>query len=117
MWRRTLLGLLVIALVSQAGPVDGNRGGYVLLGPGEKKRLSPLTFAGRQRACVLLIGDHEASAQLAITVYDAAGHLVAQDDPQWDFCAVLWYPPRTAAYTIELVNHGPSACRCWLAIR
>jgi hypothetical protein len=63
-------------------------------------------FSGGERASVILIGDHDPVMDLALYVYDADGNCVARDDDGGDTCAVEWYPPQTARYSIEVRNRG-----------
>jgi hypothetical protein len=109
------MGLVLVA-VGWAGPVEGNVGKFQKLQAHEKLKLAPITFRGHQRACVILIGDHDPPAELAIFVYDSQGRLVAKDEHR-DFCAAIWYPPTTASYTIEIENRGEIWNKCRLAIK
>jgi YD repeat-containing protein len=110
---------LVWLAVSQAGPVGGGLRPErrVKLDPGAKIKVQPIRFKGNERACVFLIGDHDPDMDLAIYIYDEKGNLVAKDDAGGDFCAAIWYPPHTAAYTIELESRGNVYNLCYLSIK
>ena len=126
-WTVGLLGLVGVS-VGHAMPVDGTRGRYETIPassnlggetvPGqfsEKK-----TFRGGERACVFVIGDHQPVVELTVTIYDAAGKVVAQDKGQGaaaDFVAAIWYPPRTAEYRIEVLSPGKEFNKCYIAIK
>jgi hypothetical protein len=112
-----LAGALAGGSPGQAGPFDGGLGTYQKLDGRSKVRLEPIVFKGNERACVIFVGDHEPVVELAIKVYDENNKLVAQDDPGGDFCAAIWYPPRDAAYTIEVENRGDEWNKCWIAIK
>jgi hypothetical protein len=108
---------LALAVAGRAGPLNGGLGGYVKLEGHEKRNLGKFTFRGNERACVILIGDHDPRVPLAIYVYSAAGQLVTKDDPGFDYCAAVWYPPEDATYTIEIENRGEQWNKCRLAIK
>jgi len=117
-----IAGLLGTALawasLGKAGPVHGGVGQYITLDGGATAPLSePVMFRGGQRACVILIGDHDPPVPLSVRIYDEEKNLVVEDAPGLDYCAAIWYPPRDGAYYIELHNGGEQWNRCWLAIK
>jgi hypothetical protein len=84
-------------------------------------------FKGGQRACVVVMGDHKPVVPITVEVRDDKGNVVALDEPAKgtersstpgnDVCAVIWYPPRDADYTITIHNHGEEWNKCWIAVR
>lgn len=78
------------------------------------RTLPAFTFVGKQKATVVWIGNKTSAAHLGVYVYDAHGNCVANDDfitPRAskndkypNAVAVEWVPPKTASYTVELVN-------------
>jgi hypothetical protein len=98
--------------------------------PGERGMLTPLgdhlKFRAGQRACVILMGDHDPIVPMVIEIRDEAGKVVARDEPGKgvekadekgnDLCAVAWYPPRDGYYSITIKNSGKQYNKCWLAI-
>jgi hypothetical protein len=121
---RRLITLAVLAvLASASGLVEGSpqEGGIAIprvrLEAQDKRRLPPLRFKGNERACAILMGDHRPVVDLAIYVYDEKGTLVAKDDAGLDYCAAIWYPPRTATYTIVLENKGREYNDCYLSLK
>jgi hypothetical protein len=113
--------LLAVALACHslgwASPEEGQRSGYVKLEAGAKGRLEKMVFKGNERACVILIGDHEPVVDLVLSIYDSDNNLVTRDDPGGDYCAAIWYPTRDAAYTIEVENRGQQWNKCWIAFK
>jgi hypothetical protein len=78
------------------------------------------TFAAGQRACAIVIGDHDPVVDVEVKVYDSKKQLVAQErgqQPAQDFVAVMWYPPRQETYTIEIRNYGKDYNVCSVAIK
>lgn len=65
-------------------------------------------FKANQRACFVAIGS--GLTYLGLYVYDEEGNCVAADDQAnfatRDDIAVVWFPPKTARYTIEVYNFG-----------
>jgi len=137
------VGLLLGAGPGRAGSFRGPWGGYVRVPgkatllldkktpvPGERDVLPALgdhlKFRAGQRACVILLGDHDPIVPMVIEIRDAKGDVVARDDPGKasaradekgnDLCAVVWYPPRDGYYTITIKNPGKQYNKCWLAI-
>ena len=125
-----LLGLAVLAVgpAGHAGPVDGPRGFYEQVPAGSilGGERSPgvysvvKTFRGGERAAVHAIGDHQPVVDLTVNVYDKDNRLVATDTGRGavgDLVAVVWYPPRTAPYRIEVLSPGPIANKCFIVIK
>jgi hypothetical protein len=137
------VGSLLCAGSGQAGSVRGPWGGYITVGgratlvlnkkspvPGRGDTALPLgdhlKFRAGQRACVILMGDHDPIVPMVVEIRDEAGTVVARDEPGKgvgktdekgnDVCAVAWYPPRDGYYTITIKNPGKAYNKCWLAI-
>jgi hypothetical protein len=76
-------------------------------------------FRGGERAGVVVSGN--GSTQMGLYVYDEHGNCVGSDDQGgqgvYDDLAVVWFPPRTARYTIEVRNLGPLPNTFELALR
>jgi hypothetical protein len=64
------------------------------------------TFRGGERACVIVVGDHKPPSPMEVRVFDAKKRLVAETRADTDTAAVIWYPPVTGNYRIEVRNHG-----------
>jgi hypothetical protein len=64
------------------------------------------TFKGGGRACVVAVGDHRPPSPAEIRVFDAKNVLVAEAHADTDTAAVIWYPPVTAEYRVEIRNLG-----------
>ncbi|MCS7044776.1 MAG: hypothetical protein NZO58_00315 [Gemmataceae bacterium] len=97
---------------TRAGPVKGPMlvGDIRLRPAGEKEAvhiLPPIVFAGGQPARVVVRGDHNPVVPLEVRVYSEDGRLVASDRREYDLLAVMWTPPRTAEYRIEVHNLAP----------
>ncbi len=78
------------------------------------------TYVAGERACVVVIGDHDPVVPIEIKVYDDKDHLVAEDRGQGtakDFAAVMWYPPRQATYRIEVCSFGKDYNKCSIAFK
>jgi hypothetical protein len=114
MLRLTWWALAVVLALAAAGgpgrtsPVDGpfrevssgsKRQVYRLL-PNSKATFTR-KFQGNERAAVIVEGDHEPVVKLAMVVKDAAGNIVGKDSGG-DLLAVIWYPPVTQEYTIQV---------------
>src|SRR5437870_3092751 len=100
-----LLGVLLAGSAGQGSPVEPRLHGGERV-PAFGSRTYVDTFTGGQRACVIVIG--RGVSYLGLYVYDEHGNCVTRDEPvnfeTRDDLAVTWYPPRTAAYTIEVRN-------------
>src|SRR4051812_43121110 len=99
------LGLLY-ARWGEASPVKGTiilsqgRGGGRVVQEWSKT----VQFKGGERACVVVMGDHNPILPITVEIFDEKGHPVAQDEPAKgvdepktpgnDIAAVFWYPPR-----------------------
>jgi hypothetical protein len=64
------------------------------------------TFRGGERACVIVVGDHRPPSPMEIRVFDSKKRLVAETKADTDTACVIWYPPTTAAYRVEIHNLG-----------
>ncbi len=137
------VGLLAAAGPGRAGSFRGPWGGYVRVParttlvldkkapvPGMREVLPALgdhlKFRAGQRACVILVGDHDPVVPMVVEIRDAGGKVVARDEPGKasakasekgnDVCAVIWYPPRDGYYSIAITNPAKDYNKCWLAI-
>ncbi len=91
--------LAMTSLVGTAGPAAGPLAIKKVYKPGAHE--FSVTFKGGQRACVIVVGDHDPVVRLQLQVFDANNKLVALDQAPGDFAAVMWYPPRDAQYRIR----------------
>jgi hypothetical protein len=123
-WSLALV-LLMLAPLSHGAPVDGTSWSKKRV-EGARSATEPGTldisqaFAAGQRACVIVIGDHNPIVDVEVKVYDSKDQLVAQQrgqDPSQDFVAVMWYPPRQQTYRIEICNYGKDYNECSVAIK
>ncbi len=111
--------LLALVPVGVGAPVDGPASlnkkrveqrslgvnGEILPGELEFEK----TFRAGERACVMVIGDHDPVVDLSIIVTDKAGNVVAEDrgsGKAGDFVAAIWYPAREEAFVIRILNPG-----------
>jgi hypothetical protein len=125
-------GLVIFAALVPLGagaPVEGPSWSYKLVGAGAAGPGGTITpgtlefsklFAAGQRACVIVIGDHDPIVDVEVEVYDSRNKLVARDrgqEPAQDFVAVMWYPPRQETYRIVINSYGKVENKCSVAIR
>jgi hypothetical protein len=108
----TVLALLLLFTgAAQTSPVDGP---YREQSAGRKRKVLEergkvrfqCRFVGNERACVIVKGDHDPVMDLVVKVFDRQGKLIAQDNGG-DVLAVIWYPPRSEDYFIE-INQDPA---------
>jgi hypothetical protein len=125
-----LLVLLALVPLGRTSPVDRTFGGRVEIapsGPWVQKR----NFLGGERACVLAIGDQTIEIKegehvkapivnLHVSIFDGKGTLIVEDkgnsDLTGDVVGVVWYPPRTGEYRVEVRNPG-LARKVYVAIK
>jgi hypothetical protein len=105
---RRLVGMLCTAIIlllstpgGQASPLNGGWAERPTV-PGGQVPSFTQTFKGGERACVMVVGDHQPVVALRLKVEDASGNLVAEDNYGGDYCAVIWYPPRDGKYRISI---------------
>lgn len=123
------VSLLSLAPFSHGGPVNGTAWSYEQVGAGTVRdgvvtepgclHFTKAYVAG-QRACVVVIGDHNPIVDVEVKVYDEKNQLVAQDRGQGkakDFVAVMWYPPRQETYRIEVCSYGKEFNKCSIAFK
>jgi len=93
--------LLGWSMGGQASPLEGAK---VFTGkiPGGQVPTFKEKFKGGERACVIVIGDHNPVVPLHLKVQDAKGNLIGEDKNGGDYCAVIWYPPRDGVYIISV---------------
>jgi hypothetical protein len=105
----SLGGLLWLSAPGTAGPEKP-------VGPLSKIKINvgaswsmAVTCKGGERAAAFAMGD-KGNAYLGLYVYDKDGNCVARHDdikPKYlNDRAVIWYPPTTQTYTIEVRNLG-----------
>jgi hypothetical protein len=107
---------MVAAGLAVAGPVEGPVRTSVKLDPGAAAKVA-LEFKGGERACVILVGDHDPVMDLSISVYDANKRLVTKCDRGGDFCCVVWHPAVTAKYHVEIQSKGRVWNKVYLVIK
>jgi hypothetical protein len=77
-------------------------------------------YAAGQRACVIVIGDHDPVVDVEVRIYDSQKQLVAKrrgTAAAPDFVAVMWYPPRDETYRIEVRSYGKIENICSVAFK
>ncbi len=115
-----VVAFVLPVLLGPAGsgsPLAGKHSlGYVDI-PAQKSVVHSETFRGGERACVIVIGDHEPGADLGVFIYDQEDQLVAEDRGGGDFVAAIWYPPRDARYKIKVHNPSGKVNKCWIALK
>jgi len=76
-------------------------------------------FKSGERAAVIVSGS--GATYMAVFVYDEHGNCVGKDEPAAypvrDDLVVVWYPPRTGRYTVEVRNNGALPNRFQMAVR
>ncbi len=123
------VAMLALAPFGRGGPVEGTAWSYKEI-PGGTVQGGTVTepgclnynktFAAGQRACVVVIGDHDPVVDVEIKIYDEKNQLVALDRGQGqakDFAAVVWYPPRQQTYRIEVCSYGKDFNKCSIAFK
>ncbi len=104
-----VLMLLAGGFAVQAAPLEGMKSFREKV-PGGSIKTYKVSYKAGERACVIVIGDHQPVVHLGLKVEDARGTLVGDDSNGRDICAVIWYPPRDGEYTISVaVPHIPGA--------
>ena len=123
------LAMLALAPLGQGAPVNGTSWAYEKVTAGTIRDgvvSEPgclhfnKTYVAGQRACVVVIGDHDPIVDVEVKVYDAKSNLVAHDRGDGsarDFAAVMWYPPRQEAYRIEVCSFGKDYNKCSVAFK
>lgn len=122
-----LLGLVPVGVGS---PVEGPSGASKRVPAGTVGEGGKITepgilefskvYAAGQRACVIVIGDHDPVVDVEIKVYDSKNNLIVQDrgqGPAQDFAAVMWYPPRQETYRVAVHSYGKEFNKCYIAIK
>jgi hypothetical protein len=117
---RTVLALAALTFVALvpavtlAGPVGGSiiKTDVVL---GRSIDTYKVALRGGEVTTVVVSGD--GSTDLDLYVYDQFGDLVAKDDDLTDQCAVRFFVPGKAVYTIKVVNNGRVPNRYVLGVR
>jgi hypothetical protein len=99
---------LAAACLVRGGPVSGSAWLKKIEAPPHRSWSVGTTFKGGERATVIVSGT--GASYLGLYVYDEDGNCVARDDlgdkGVRDDLTVVWYPPRTAPYRIEVRNFG-----------
>ena len=128
----TLIALAFLTLVppGSGGPVDGTSWAEQKVPGGTQGAHGEITepgvmelkktFMAGERACVVVIGDHDPVVDIEVKVYDSKKNLVAQDRgqaPAPDYVAVFWYPPRQETYRIVIHSYGKDYNKCSVAIK
>jgi hypothetical protein len=118
------LALLCLTPLGNGAPVQGTSWSEKAVEGASADRPGVLAFDVAynpgERACVVVIGDHDPVVDVEVKVYDSKRQLVVQDrgtPPAQDFVAVMWYPPRQATYHIEILNYGKAFNKCSVAIK
>jgi hypothetical protein len=116
--------LMIVALLTwpnggSTGPLEGYwSGDKIKIDAGNPGRWEEkFAFAGGERACIIVKGDHDPVVDIGIVVKDANGKVVAKDHGRGDFAAVVWYPPEDGVYTVVVTNPNDQYNNCHVAIR
>jgi hypothetical protein len=113
------VGALAFLSAAQASPV----GGAWAKGIEEAGEVWKDTkmYRGGERASVQVVGKLPDLANLRLAVFDSKGVLVAEDrgnaDPDGNFMAASWYPPRDGTYTVEIRTIQGSGFECYVTIK
>ena len=115
-----VLSLLALVPFGNSSPSDGSSATRPEVG--SAPWTTTRNFRGGERACVFAFGDHKPVVNLHLLVYEVkSGSLVAEDKANnslvGDYVGVVWYPPRTGDYKIELRNPGAEVNKCYVAIK
>jgi hypothetical protein len=120
--RLLFLALLFAAVCvppGSGGPIPRAMVGGEVPVPSYRRATYPATFAGGQRAAVIIVGSGR--TYMGLYVLDADGNCVAWDDlgadKAPDRCAVEWFPPKEQRYTIEVRNFGAVTNVIGIALR
>jgi len=115
-----------------AGPVDGPSSFRLQVPSTKGEQVGEAEFVrefrGGQRACVIVVGDHDPVVELEVRVYEtekdstAEGKLVARDGGGKDVLGAVWVPARTGPYRIVILNPSPFGPknpynRCYIAVK
>jgi hypothetical protein len=84
-----------------------------------------LRFRGGERACVIVMGDHDPVMSITVEVYELRslesgkdGKPVARaDSGRGDLVSVIWYPPRDEEYVIIVYTDGRVYNDCYISIK
>jgi hypothetical protein len=117
---RILVAVFVLALLltpfGNSSPLTGSFVEKPTVGP-EPWSITK-TFKGGERAGVLAVGGRaKDSIQIQLAVYDAKGALVVEDKGSGGTASVIWYPPRTGEYKVELTSPSKAAVKCYVAFK
>lgn len=121
--RRALIAAVCLLLLSAghggAGAVAGGRAEYLqpIHPTDDPVPVAIVEFQGGERACVIVEGDHKPVMDLELYVLDQQRRVVAKDTDGGDFCAAIWYPPKTAKYIIAIHNKGNTWNQCWISVK
>ena len=122
---RTIIGLVVLGLFAivpfgQSSPIDGSYSNSKIKVGSEAYKITK-TFRGGERASVLAYGGNQPMVNLHLTVYDAKDNLIAEDkgtsELVGNYVGVVFVPPRTGEYRIELKSATGQPTGCYVAIK
>lgn len=129
----TILGAAAWIAVAHAGPITDAGApaemiGYIDVPTTEGQTIGEVdmvrTFKGGERACAIVVGDHNPVADMEIIVYDSKDRIVVQDGGQklGDVVGVVWHPQRTEQFRIVIRNPATKTRNnphnhCWVAIK
>jgi hypothetical protein len=103
--------------LADGGPVDRLKPGRARLESKERGKLGEFDFKGGERACVIVMGDHNPIVDLVLEIRDAEEQVVAKYDRGGDIGAAIWYPPRDGRYSIHLYNPGKEYNEVYVVIK
>ena len=98
-----LLGVMGLAQTISADPSGGPIAGVARV-PARSANLHLVTYKGGEQADFAIIGDGDTT--LNVVVKDQNGNVVFRTQGRGDRFNVSWQVPRTAAYSIYVVNEG-----------
>lgn len=115
-----LLSLPALVPFGQSSPIDGSYSNSKIKVGSEPWKMTK-TFRGGERASVLAYGGNQPMVNLHLAVYDAKDNLIAEDKGNnelvGNYVGVVFVPPRTAEYRIELKSATGQPTGCYVAIK
>ncbi len=103
--------------MTSTSPLIGRGGKYVKVEPTESYHWKGIPFKGGERACVIVVGDHDPVCDILIEVFDENNNSVVKADPGSDFCAAIWYPKRDGIFNIKVSLRSDVWNKCWVSIK
>ncbi len=113
-----IAGLFLLPNYGLSGPIKGRGASKAVVPEGSPGKWDlTLEYRGGERACFVILGDHNPIVDLGIEVRDDKNNLVAKDSGKGDLAAVVWYPPEDGKYTITVTNPNHIRNECFVVVR